>query len=119
MGLVLLISAQAAAAVTWGAAKSASAPHGFNTGRALATTKQGSTTYVHQVYVNNYPGAHPAGDNPGNPREAVMYQRRTAAGAASGAAVRVNKSTEHGNGSSVAVAGSHVYVAWTHLAKYF
>lgn len=116
--LVLLLSAQAAAAVSWSAAKTASASHGFNVGRALAASKSGSTTYVHQVYVNDYPGGTLAGDGAGAPHEQVWYQRRTAAGAVSGPAVHINKPNEHGNGSSVAAAGSHVYVVWTHLAKY-
>ena len=116
--LVLLVTAQAAAAVSWGTAKVASAAHGFSTGRGLATTKSGSTTYLHQVYVNNYPGGTKASDAAGGTREAVMYQRRTATGVASGSAFRVNKSSQHGNGASIAAAGSHVYVVWSHLAKY-
>ena len=48
-----------------------------------------------------------------------MYQRRSASGAASGAAVRLNPANEHGNGSSIAASGTHVYAVWVHLAKYF
>ena len=118
LGLVVMLSGQAAAAVSWSAAKTVSAQHGFNTGVALATTKSGSTTYLHQVYVNQYPGGHHANDAAHGPREAIMYQRRSASGASSGPLVRVNSATQHGFDSAIAASGEHVYAVWVHLAKY-
>ena len=118
LGLVVMLSGQVAAAVSWSAAKTVSAQHGFNTGVALATTKSGSKTYLHQVYVNQYPGGHHANDASHGPREAIMYQRRTASGAASGGLVRLNGTKQHGFESAVAASGSHVYVVWVHLGSY-
>ena len=49
----------------------------FQHWRGAGHHKSGSTTYLHQVYVNQYPGGHHANDAAHGPREAIMYQRRT------------------------------------------
>src|SRR3954467_10974357 len=108
VALVLFIAAEASASVSWTPVKPVGAVGTFAYyGGHLATTLKRSTRYLHQVMTQDKFNGTYASDS--GTHEAVVYQRLTATGGKSGAPLRLNKTTEHGNSTSIVSAGTNVY----------
>ena len=110
IGAVLIVTQTVMAAVTWASPQVVGTTHTYNEGMSLARSTTSTTSYLHSVYANTYPGGNPATDT--GPYVGVYYSRGNSSGTTWGTAKRLNPNAQHASTPAIVANGKVLYAAY-------
>jgi hypothetical protein len=119
MGAIFIATQTTMAAVTWASPSIVGTTHTYNGGMSLARSTTTTTSYLHSVYANTYPGGVASTDT--GPYVGVYYSRGNSSGTTWGTPKRLNPSDQHAAASAIVANGKILYAAYVtygHWADY-
>ena len=115
IGAVLIVTQTAMAAVSWASPQVVGTTHTYNEGMSLVRTTTSTTSYLHSIYTNTFPGGDPASDS--GPYVGVYYSRGNSSGTTWGTPKRLNPSDQHAVSASIIASGNNLYAAYVSIGS--
>jgi len=110
LGAMFVVTQTVFAAVVWASPSIVGAAHTFNDSQSLARSTTPTTSYLHSVVVNSYPGGVAATDT--GPYAGVYYSRGNSSGTTWETPKRLNPSAKHGTSPAIVANGAIIYAAY-------